>query len=350
AGVLTLLQALGKGYQAVCNYNCKKAIEYLNDLPEHQYNTGWVLSQVAKAYYDLADYHKAKRLFEEIRRMEPYYIDSMDLYSTTLWHLQLEVELSTLAKDLTELDKHSPQAWCATGNCFSLQQEHDLAIKFFQRALQVDPDCSYAYTLLGHEYVITEELDKAMACFRNAVRVDMRLYIAWYGIGQIYHKQEKYNLAELHFRRALSINPESSVLLCHIAVVQHAQQKSEAALKTLDKAIATDPKNALCKFHRASILFATDKDTEALKELEELKQIVPKESLVYFLIGKVHRKLGNTHLSLMNFSWAMDLDPQGVNNHIKEAIDKRYSTDADDDDPFFRMSDGGKHFFLAIGL
>lgn len=29
------------------------------------------------------------------------------------------------------------QAWCVTGNCFSLQKEHDTAIKFFQRAIQV---------------------------------------------------------------------------------------------------------------------------------------------------------------------------------------------------------------------
>ena len=42
---------------------------------------------------------------------------------------------------------------------------------------------------------------------------------------------------------------------------------------------------------------------------------------------QVHKKLGNTHLALMNFSWAMDLDPKGANNHIKEAIDKRYVTD-----------------------
>lgn len=33
----------------------------------------------------------------------------------------------------------------------------------------------------------------------------------------------------------------------------------------------------------------------------------------------------------MNFSWAMDLDPKGANNQIKEAIDKRYLPD--DDEP-----------------
>ena len=82
-------------------------------------------------------------------------------------------------------------------------------------------------------------------------------------------------------------------------------------------AIRRDPQNPLCKFHKASILFSSDRHHEALKELEELKELVPRESLVYFLMGKVNKKLGNTHLALMNFSWAMDLDPKGANNQIK---------------------------------
>lgn len=32
----------------------------------------------------------------------------------------------------------------------------------------------------------------------------------------------------------------------------------------------------------------------------------------------------------MNFSWAIDLDPKGANNQIKEAINKRYLPDDDD--------------------
>ena len=137
----------------------------------------------------------------------------MEIYSTTLWHLQNEVSLSALAQELVETDRtspqvriffklallsfhpanirsqpddvivgmfiFSPQAWCATGNCFSLQKEHDTAIKFFQRAVQVNPTFTYAYTLLGHEYVLTEELDRAMSCFRQAVRTDSRHYNAW---------------------------------------------------------------------------------------------------------------------------------------------------------------------------
>ncbi|OWK13863.1 CDC27 [Cervus elaphus hippelaphus] len=282
-GLMSLLREMGKGYLALCSYNCKEAINILSHLPSHHYNTGWVLCQIGRAYFELSEYMQVVR------------------------------------------------AWCAAGNCFSLQREHDIAIKFFQRAIQVDPNYAYAYTLLGHEFVLTEELDKALACFRNAIRVNPRHYNAWYGLGMIYYKQEKFSLAEMHFQKALDINPQSSVLLCHIGVVQHALKKSEKALDTLNKAIVIDPKNPLCKFHRASVLFANEKYKSALQELEELKQIVPKESLVYFLIGKVYKKLGQTHLALMNFSWAMDLDPKGANNQIKEAIDKRYLPD--DEEP-----------------
>uniref|UniRef100_A0A6I8Q506 Cell division cycle protein 27 homolog n=1 Tax=Xenopus tropicalis TaxID=8364 RepID=A0A6I8Q506_XENTR len=339
-GLMSLLRDMGKGYVALCSYNCKEAINILSHLPSHHYNTGWVLCQIGRAYFELAEYLQAERVFSEVRRIESYRVEGMEIYSTTLWHLQKDVTLSVLSKDLTDMDKNSPEAWCAAGNCFSLQREHDIAIKFFQRAIQVDPGYAYAFTLLGHEFVLTEELDKALACFRNAIRVNPRHYNAWYGLGMIYYKQEKFSLAEMHFQKALDINPQSSVLLCHIGVVQHALKKSDKALDTLNKAISIDPKNPLCKFHRASILFElllfleicirriiTEPIICSCILLMKGSWIVPKESLVYFLIGKVYKKLGQTHLALMNFSWAMDLDPKGANNQIKEAIDKRYLPD-----------------------
>ncbi|XP_031423287.1 cell division cycle protein 27 homolog isoform X3 [Clupea harengus] len=343
-GLMSLMRDVGRGYVALCSYNCKEAINILSQLPTHHYNTGWVLSQIGRAHFELAEYTQAERIFSEVRRIESYRVEGMEIYSTTLWHLQKDVALSALSKDLTDMDKNSPEPWCVAGNCFSLQREHDIAIKFFTRAIQVDPSFAYAYTLLGHELVLTEELEKALGCFRNAIRLNTRHYNAWYGLGMIYYKQEKFNLAEIHFKKALSINPQSSVLLCHIGVVQHALKKSDHALETLNRAISIDPKNPLCKFHRASILFANEKYKAALQELEELKQIVPKESLVYFLIGKVYKKLGQTHLALMNFSWAMDLDPKGANNQIKEAIDKRYLPDDEEpvipeDYPYFSTAD-----------
>lgn len=320
-GLMYLLRDIGKAYLHLSQFNCKLAISELNNLPPHQFHTTWVYSMLGLAYFEMSDYENCVKYFSDIHTREPYRLNYMDTYSTALWHLQKEVALSSLAQDLVQINKNSPITWVVSGNCFSLHKEHDTAIKFLHRAVQVDPFFPYAYTLLGHEYIMTEELDKAMSCYRNAIRLDSRHYNAWFGIGTIYSKQERFHLAEINYNTALSINNHSSVIMCHIGMVQHAQKKTDKALHSLNMAIKNDPKNALCKFHRGSIYFAIGKFTEALKELEELKEIVPKESLVYYLIGKVYKKLGNTDLALMHFSWATDLDPKGASSQIKEAFD-----------------------------
>jgi len=321
SGLMQLLKQIGMAYHKLGHYNCKEAVRLLQLLPPKHATSTWVLSLLGKCHFELAEYREAVKYFSEVRERDPYRLDMLEYYSTALWHLQEEVALSALAQDLQRIDKHAPATWCAAGNCFSHQKEHENAIKFFQRAVQVSPNFAYAYTLLGHEYVSVEELEKALSCFRTAVRLDHRHYNAWYGIGLTYYKQERFQLAEIYYRKALLINRYSPILMCHVAVVQHATNNTNAALETLNAAIQVSPRNPLCKFERASMLHSSERYQEALDELMELKQIVPKESPVYFLIGKVHNKLGNTHLALMHFSWAMDLDPKGANSQIKDALD-----------------------------
>lgn len=52
---------------------------------------------------------QAERLFSEVRRIESYRVEGMEIYSTTLWHLQKDVALSALSKDLTDMDKNCPE-------------------------------------------------------------------------------------------------------------------------------------------------------------------------------------------------------------------------------------------------
>lgn len=50
----------------------------------------------------------------------------------------------------------------------------------------------------------------------------------------------------------------------------------------------------------------------------------------------------------MNFSWAMDLDPKGANNQIKEAIDKRYLPD--DEEPITQEEQISEYYSRELGL
>lgn len=318
-----------KGLDYLYQYKLDQCISTLTSLPERHRNTGWILCCIARALYEKTNYTESVKYYEAARKLEPYRLEGMEYYSSALWHQHKEIELSILAKDLMDFDQDAPETWCVAGNCYSLQKEHESAIKYLEKAIKVDPNFAYAYTLLGHELISAERLDQAMTCFRNAVRLDPRHWNAWCGLGCIYYKNELYINAELYYKKALKIAPTNPILMCQLAVVQHACKRSDAAIETLSKALTIDPENALCRFHRATIYSAIDKNKEALAELDELKRSVPKESMVYFLIGKIHKKTGNTHTALMNFSWAMELDPKGANNTIRDVIDKQHSGEDD---------------------
>ncbi|EAA04651.4 AGAP007690-PA [Anopheles gambiae str. PEST] len=340
-GLMTLLRELGHGYLRLQNYECEKAIEHFSNVPLHHYESSWVKSMIALAYHEMRDYESAVQIFHDIHEREPYRLQYMEIYSTDLWHLQKDVVLSSLAQDLMAQDKTSPITWCVAGNCFSAHKEHETAIKFFFRAIQVDEEFAYSYALLGHELVMTEELDKALSMYRLAVLHDPRHYNAWFGIGTVFCKQERHELAELHYRRALQINPRNSVIMVHIAVMQFFLRKTDQAIRTLNAAIAIDPKNPQCKFQRGSMFFMMGRYHEALKELEELKQIVPKEAMVYYLMGKIHKKLGNVDLALMHLSWATDLGSKGANNQIKDNFDSIIRTQDGDGSSSIDGSGGG---------
>lgn len=297
------------------------ALELFRELPLSQINTGWVQHQIGRAYFEMTDYQNAQRALENMQKIDPHRIKGLDILSTSYWQLKKEVELSDLAQKAVDFDKMAPEAWFVVGNCFSLQKEHETAITFFSRSIQLDPTYTYAYTLCGHEYTSNEDFEKAISCYRDAIRVDNRHYNAWYGLGAIYFRQEKFDLAEYHFQRALEINSQSSVLHCHLGMAQHQNGKTVEALETLAGAFLLDPRNPQAHYQRATIFMSMDRPNDALAELEKVRAAAPKEASVHFNMGKVYKRMGKPEKALRCFLTALDLDPKD-NNLIKAAMDR----------------------------
>jgi len=328
-----LLRQLGEAYRLMSLHQSREALASFARLGKEQYATGWVLSHVGRCRFEMGEHKEAADAFAWSRKVAPARLEGLELYSTALWHLRKEVELSALAESATELGRRSPQAWCCVGNCFSLQREHEAALRFFQRAISMDPAFTYAHTLCGHEYAASEEFEKALACYRTALKLDARHYNAWYGLGAIYQRQEKHELAEYHFRRALKINPRSSVLRCYLGMSMHRLNRDAEALVELDAALEVDPKNPLALFERASVLVTMDRLHDALDVLQALKELAPKESSIFFMMGKIHKRLRDVDSAVACLSTALDLKPSSADVHtIKTSLDRVNALDDDEND------------------
>ena len=308
--LLDLFMKLGTGYFTLSHFQCQDALRIFQSITPGQRETPWVLAQIGRAHYEQASYAEAEKIFTRLRTIAPSRLEEMEYYSTSLWHLKNDVDLAFLAHELIEIDRGSPQAWCAVGNSFSLQRDHDQALKCFKRATQLDPTFAYAYTLQGHEHIANEEYDKAMSAYRAAITAENRHYNAWYGLGNVFEKQGKYAVAEHHYRTAVCINPSNAVLITCIGVVLEKQKNPKAALVKYSEACQLAERNALPRFKKAKVLMSLGQPERALVELKVLKDLAPDEAHVHFLLGRVYKVLRQKGEAIRHFTMALNLDPK----------------------------------------
>eukprot|EP01034_Spumella_vulgaris_P033364 gene33364-41173_t len=308
-----LISVYARAHQHLVRYESRQCVELLATLPKKHFKGGLTQQMLGRANYEMNRYKESVAFYREMLKVEPFRLSGMEILSTALWHLRLEKDLCALASQVSSIDRLSPETWCVVGNCFSFQKEPETAIKFFDRALQLDKSFVYAHTLSGHEQVNNEDLEKAILSFRSALLFNDRHYNAWYGLGSIYYRQERFELAEYHFKRALGLNAESSVLHCYLGMALHAQNtraKSQEALGVLNRAIAHDPKNPQLHFQRAHVLVAGDNLEDALEALLIVHEHAPREPPVHALLGQVYHRLGHVKEAISHLNTAMDLDPK----------------------------------------
>ena len=308
--LIELFVKLGSGYYALSQYRTHDTIQILNNVTPSQRETPWVLSQIGRAFYEEGSYPEAEKYFARIKSIAPSRLEDMEIYSTVLWHQKSTVDLAYLAHSCIDIDRTSPEAWCAVGNSFSHVRDHDNALKCFKRATQLYPGFAYAFTLQGHEHIANEEYDKAMLAYRKAIAAEDRHYNAWYGLGRVYEKQGKYPVAEQHYRTAVMINPTNAVLVCCVGSILEKQKNPRAAYLQYDRATQLSPKSALSRFKKARVLLTLGEMPKALTELKVLKDIVPDEPNVHFLLGKVYKSMRESGLAVKHFTTALNLDPK----------------------------------------
>jgi anaphase-promoting complex subunit 3 len=308
--ILDLLKRLGSGYLLASQFQCQEALSTFDGVPRSHRDTPWVLAQMGKAQFEQANYPEAEKYFRRVRILAPTRLEDMEVYSTILWHLKSETDLSFLAHELVDSAWHSPQAWCALGNAWSLARDPEQALKCFKRATQLDSKFAYAYTLQGHEHVLNEEYDKALLAYRHAISADRRHYNAYYGIGKVYEKLGSYDKAFSHYTTASSIHPTNAVLICCIGTVLEKQKQTVHALQFFSKATELAPKAALTRYKKARALLAMGQLEAAQRELMVLKDLAPDDARVHFLLGKLCKTMRDRKSAVRHFTIALSLDPK----------------------------------------
>ena len=262
-----VLRELGEAYRLVRLYLGHEAVALLTEppkVPAEESGMAHALRHTAaarcllgRAYHDITEYAAAERQFAAARAQEPYLLMHMDIYSLVLFQLHREVALAALAQALAAIEPRAAAAHMAAGNTWSLQQEHDAALRCFEQATLVAPECAYAYTLAGYEALELEQPARAMHLFRSARRCDRRHWNALAGLGHVYLRAGNAALAAEAYADAFLINSSNPVLLDLLGWALEHTGELEDALAVYARAIRMQPKAAMTRLKRAQLLLRT---------------------------------------------------------------------------------------------
>lgn len=261
-----------------------EALKAFGELSALHSNDPWVLTGIAKCYTELSQHDKARlyfsRAFDPTAQDLEYFEDDLgskltnfdqaflsksvpfrvysslediEFYSSCLWHLKRPQELSMLAFNCMEKHFFRAETWIVLGNCYSLNQDHETALKFLDRALKLDPFSAYAFCLSGHEHVCKENFEKAKESYQNAVNIDPRNLRALWGLGNLNLKMEQYDTAIDYFLRAIKINDKCSTFYTQIGVSWLNKGNLEMALSYMVKGERINPEDPFNRFNKANV-------------------------------------------------------------------------------------------------
>lgn len=281
-----------------------KAIIKYNSLSSAVKNSAFIYYQIAKANYDSAFYKESARLYKVAFFLQPWKLEYLDIYGSCLWHLKDDVQLAYLVKEVTTLYRREPQSWSILANLYSLRQEHEKAIFSLNRAISLNNNYHYAYTLKGLECIFTDKIDEAKQCFIAAIRICPSHYNALYGLGNLAYRAENYKMAHFYFKRALEYNKYNPILQCYMGLIVAKESGFESSLPYFEKAVELDPGSYVLTFRLAFAYACLGRYKESLSLLKDLETATPTESNVYFLQGRINKILGDTSTALMCFTKA----------------------------------------------
>lgn len=145
--------------------------------------------------------------------------------------------------DVVNPSTESPETYLQYGDYYQPSGNIPLALKNYQRALEINPDFAPAHERIGTIYQLQGNVMDAIASFSKAIEVNPKSLAAQLGIGNAYQEMGWAELAITHFQIALELAPDRFLAEYHCKLGDSLKNRGriDEAITSYERAIATNP-------------------------------------------------------------------------------------------------------------
>jgi len=243
-----------------------------------------------------------KRLPEADRTIARYvaqHPDSPDgLY--TLGHIQQyenkpRESLATLTR-AAQLRTPDDEELRIVANDYVLLDDYPDAIRWLERAVQINPNNADVWYALGRCYYTQSSFKNAEQAFLKTLALNSKNEKATENLGLTYKAENRPTDAEQSFRTAISLadsNPQSDEWpFLNYGEFLIDQGRATEAMTQLERALAKNPKCAACHEKLGRALSANGDFKQGVTQLEAAVSLQPGDAHLHYELGLAYRQAG----------------------------------------------------------
>lgn len=166
---------------------------------------------------------------------------------------------------------------------------YDEAIRYFKKAIDLNPSDAESYYSRGTAYFHKGQNDEAISDYTMALEINPGDAKAYYNRGIAYCKKSQYDQAILDFSKALEINPMDAKSYYNRGITYCKKGQHNQAISDFKKALEIDPNNPryLVTYIDHEIAYFEDKGQydQAVSDYSKALRINPNDAEAYFNRG-----------------------------------------------------------------
>jgi tetratricopeptide (TPR) repeat protein len=198
-----------------------------------------------------------------------------------------------LMKEL-ELNHANADSFFRLGFILQGTGEFEDSIRFYQKALTLNPNMVDAYNNLGSIFQQSKgQLDKAISYYEMALSMDPKHAGACYNLGSAFHKKEDLNKAVSYYLKSIQINPKHAPSHFNLGSAFFEKGELSEAKIYFMKTLQLDPGNARAYSNLGIVFQESGQLEEAMLENQRALKANPHLLEAHFNIATINLLQGN---------------------------------------------------------
>lgn len=251
----------------------------------------------------------AESAYKKILDIAPNHADTLNLmglvafqkeeHDTAVWFIQKAIQI----------DPSHPLYRINLGNAFNEQNKTDEAADSYRRALSIQPDNAEALNNLGNALYFQGKMDEAISCYKKAIKLNVENPDAFNNLGSALRKLDRLEEATYCFRKALGLNPNHVQALNNLGLVLKEQNRAAEAILYYRKILEIRPDNGDAYINLAVALKADGRLDEGVSACRKVLELYPENIKTYFILGDLLKDQGKSEEAITCYNNAIAVDP-----------------------------------------